>query len=277
MERIVLDTNILLRFPEIISQKIEGVVLVVPMAVLAELSTFRRGSHNRDELVQSIRVGEKKHNVVVIDVMSEDFPLPESPRLSYSDVKLLMTADHLKKVEGSASVASDDKVLISVAHDLGLKTYTLEQLKARLKLSAIRDDAEIKSLVSAMQERLRKSLVRSIVISVFSALFGAAVSRFAGEIVEYLPFGVTVAGLLVFSSVLFWIRAWYRLFYGIIEFAAGLTFGYQAIFPNPSLTATFSALTALYVMVRGLDNIGRGLDPAGKPYQVWKKLFGDAG
>jgi hypothetical protein len=87
------------------------------------------------------------------------------------------------------------------------------------------------------------------------------------------------------AAIVFWligvglylIRSRYRLFYGVAETLFGVILSYMAfpkVDPESTLTRWLSFFAALYVMVRGLDNIGKSLkNPAS--VRVWTWIFGD--
>ena len=90
------------------------------------------------------------------------------------------------------------------------------------------------------------------------------------------PWGVIV-GLPLTGIVLYWIRCHYRLAYGIFEFLVGGAIGGSSFLPGfaiPDIDFKFlvQLTSGLYVMVRGLDNIEKGL--VGTQYkEVFSKWF----
>lgn len=64
-----------------------------------------------------------------------------------------------------------------------------------------------------------------------------------------------------------------RFGYGAVEFALGLIFALVAFVPSPplDLKSAASFFTAVYLMVRGLDNVRTGLSP--KQRRPWDRVF----
>jgi rRNA-processing protein FCF1 len=86
------------------------------------------------------------------------------------------------------------------------------------------------------------------------------------------PFVILLVGLLFF-----WWREHGRLSYGLFEAMAGLLIASQSIVTLPapyelSTAKSIQLLGGLYVMVRGLDNIDRGIDDT-RLGVWWKRLF----
>jgi Na+/H+ antiporter NhaD/arsenite permease-like protein len=82
--------------------------------------------------------------------------------------------------------------------------------------------------------------------------------------------------------LLYWYRGRFRLSYGVVELGVGAALVvYSVVKQLPAGTLVESEVAGrvlqmaagLYVMVRGLENIGKSL--ADKPsYAWWKKIFG---
>jgi hypothetical protein len=84
----------------------------------------------------------------------------------------------------------------------------------------------------------------------------------------------------VLGVVLYWVRAHFRLTYGISEFLVGLITATRVILPkfqfdNLEVVAILQILGGLYIMVRGLDNVEKGLRGS-RLQPVWQQWFGDS-
>jgi hypothetical protein len=82
--------------------------------------------------------------------------------------------------------------------------------------------------------------------------------------------------LWLIGIFLYWVRSRYRLVYGIAETLFGVILSYVAL-PNDedgSPVKWLSFFAALYVMVRGLDNVGKSLRKD-TVVRVWTWVFGD--
>lgn len=92
------------------------------------------------------------------------------------------------------------------------------------------------------------------------------------------PAIATFVGIPLLGIGLFWIRERYRLSYGIAEFAFGIFGAIAAFWPDFDYSTldqklSLQAAGSLYVMVRGMDNIGKGLE--GTRWEgTWKRAFG---
>jgi hypothetical protein len=118
-----------------------------------------------------------------------------------------------------------------------------------------------------------------------SALLGAGVSLTATAVysnaavlLSTISVWGTIAALLLLGIGLFWYRQQYRLSYGVFEFLAGVIMSIYVFFPkfdygNLGVSLGLQVLAGLYVMVRGLDNIGTGLQGT-KLEAAWNRVFG---
>lgn len=92
-------------------------------------------------------------------------------------------------------------------------------------------------------------------------------------------------GALVAGLFLFWVRQKARSIYGLCEIAAGVFIVVFTFFPiDASVSGTdqsqiavilnqrLAELAGLYVIVRGLDNLGQG--GLGPFQEFWNRLFG---
>ena len=149
---------------------------------------------------------------------------------------------------------------------------------------------------------LRKLLALGLFIAVSVGLFRAAVpvaflagdlfppelepSVFSTSITTMLGF---VTASLVFAGVaLYQLRRAFRLYYGLIEIAVGVLLLYLTVkillYGHSQLSGYFSDNerklsvslqigAALYVLVRGLDNICAGLRPGSWTRKCWDRIF----
>jgi hypothetical protein len=138
-------------------------------------------------------------------------------------------------------------------------------------------------------------LLPAIVIPILFTIAGLYISNrgldFPGA--AWLLLSLWTMGLASLGIFLYMMRREARLLYGLIETAAGLG-GIVAALLNAirllsgppeanrfvgqnRFVALFSLAAAIYVVVRGLDNIGEGLHDGSKAHSWWNSIFPKSG
>jgi len=114
-------------------------------------------------------------------------------------------------------------------------------------------------------------------IQFFWFLVAPTVQRVTGFVLDHADVWRVAIVLWMIGLLLYFVRSRYRLCYGVAETFFGVILSYMAFpkdSPDYTLVKWLSFFAALYVMVRGLDNIGKSLrnDTA---IRVWSWIFGD--
>lgn len=97
-----------------------------------------------------------------------------------------------------------------------------------------------------------------------------------GFIVVHIPPPAWFMGsmILFLGACLYWFRCRARLLYGVVEMWIGVFLAYQSVPVNTeSIVAWLPAGVSLYVIVRGLDNIGKALHRS-RHDRLWTRVFG---
>ena len=115
------------------------------------------------------------------------------------------------------------------------------------------------------------------IVQLFWFIISPAVEKITGFVFENASLWRVAIVLWLVGLMLYFVRSRFRLYYGVAETFFGVVLSYTAFpkdAPDYTLTRWLSFLAALYVMVRGLDNIGKSLkNPAA--VRVWTWFFGE--
>ncbi|MEN0037955.1 MAG: PIN domain-containing protein [Cellvibrio sp.] len=277
--RYIIDTSVLLQHPQILSRA-GNRKLVIPRAVLEELSLRGRGSKwsdIADLVVSSIPAG--------VDIVEAPGKLKNDLVQSDRNVQRLSGADFdiariaIAYVEqqgvGATCVVTNDKALAYFLSSRNITSITGSEFIDESKGDSLNKEIEdkAKKVVSSQKRYLITSFVLGMLAS------GAANIGYAN--IELLVSTITVwgtmVGLPILGLALFWYREKFRLSYGAFEFCVGVIMSYYVFFPTFSysglgVTEGIQILGGLYVMVRGLDNIGKGVIGT-RMEALWKKFF----
>jgi hypothetical protein len=198
-------------------------------------------------------------------------------RLSAGDMAIAATAIGLQKQRGQDAVS-----VITLDHHLGgfLAKYGIPWIQPEVFLaSGNANEADPKTLESA--NSIVRSQHRYIILSALAGAVAALLGNAAYDKLAYLVATVSVWGTLLaifgIGIGLFWYRERYRLSYGVSEFLVGFMMSGYVFYPSfdfrqLDVVRGIQLLGGLYVMVRGLDNIARGVENT-RFERLWKQLF----
>jgi hypothetical protein len=280
MRRIILDTNVILTNPSTGSFASPDNMFVVPVTVASELLAGPTGVSSSYSSLLGQMVNSGNTEVVSAGATTPTVPWsPEQPvlRLSHGDQAVLAVADEVKRShpQDEVLIASDDRDIHDAGRRMGLKVLSSAELATLLH--GTRQDPTVKEQANRVLAYERKHLV-------WSALCGATATAGMTLIVQNIEailatahVWVTILILPLAGITLFWVRSRQRLGYGITEFGVGLVAALSIFLPSFRLpevgvSVLVQLLGGLYIMVRGLDNIGVGL--RGTAWGVrWQRWF----
>lgn len=279
--RYIIDTNVLLQHPQILSRA-GNRKIVIPKAVMEELSHRGRGSKWADiaDLVaSSVHAGVKIVNgpeKLDNDLIQSD---RNAQRLSGADFEIARIAIGYVEQQGADApppcVVTNDKALAYFLSSQNIKSITGSEFIGESKGDSLNKDIEDKAeKVVSSQKRY---LITSFVLGVLASSVGNIIYSNINLLVSTITVWGTMVGLPILGLVLFWYRENFRLSYGAFEFCVGVIMSYYVFFPTFNysglgVTEGIQILGGLYVMVRGLDNIGKGVIGT-RLEALWKKLF----
>lgn len=277
--RYILDTSAILQSPEILARATTH-KLLIPKVVFEEL--LARGREQLRSLLgslinQALEAGAEiteSPSKLREELLASD---RNAQRLSGADIDIARTAIGIVEQSGpsSVSVVTLDKALMSFLASRGIPSLTPTAFLSQVSTST----PDEKTLHSA--EYLSRSQRRYMI---FSALAGALISAVGNVIYSHASYLVstvsvwgTVLALPLVGTGLFWYRQRFRLSYGIFEFIVGIMMSGYPFFPNFNYAAlgvaqSVQVLGGLYVMVRGLDNVGKGIEGT-RLEPLWNRWF----
>jgi rRNA maturation endonuclease Nob1 len=278
-DRYIIDTNVILQHPEVLART-GGTKLVIPQAVLEELQHARvRGVRGgvRDVLAEAI--GKGVHVASPPATLKQEWLVSDrnAQRLSGADIAIAQLAvDYAERMGPQAvSVVTTDRALAKFLSSKGIASITGAEFLSEPSLG--KADNEIEVTAKTIVSKQRRYVFISFVLGAIASLLG----KVAFSKIEYLISTISVWGTLValppLGVLLFWCRERFRFSYGIFEFFVGMMIAYRVFFPNFNYSQVgavdaIQILGGLYVMVRGLDNIGKGLE--GTRFEpFWRRLL----
>ncbi|MBI2072003.1 MAG: hypothetical protein HYT81_03015 [Gemmatimonadetes bacterium] len=243
MKWIVLDTSAIVNQPSTVSFTSPQATFVVPESVVAELSRIDSGSTGGPRYVPLIANAIDAGTAKVIPITP---PFYQDAQLSPPAGRLLASVEQIKKEHPAVEVivATDDHAVAAQTRTKGLATISSRELLTRYLIGAASQPG---------------------------------VAERAKHIVGTINVWGTFLAILLLGASLFWFRSRYGLAYGVTEVGVGIVAAARVFWPSFDYSAVtglelLQLLAGLYVMVRGMDNIGRGI--AGTRFHgSWALLF----
>jgi hypothetical protein len=212
-----------------------------------------------------------------------------STRTLLRDGTVLLSLDMLRRVEPRLDKDTDSNVLVvaeepkvpELGGTVGLRVEDAATLRALANEICQREVAErAKAAAAATSPRIRE---RRQSISTVSALVFAGVGVLAWDHIEEIVRTATVwgslAALVILGTCLYALRGRFRLTYGVAELTIGFLTAAKVFAPTFNFGTVgwrdlLSILAGLYVVVRGLDNVGKALE-ATSYESAWRRFSGE--
>lgn len=284
MKRLILDTNILFKDPSILTRWSSNFRIIIPDIVLEEAGKVSGRLPGTENLLHLVDNATAKGFVKIARVNRDKYPYSpdnDNKRISYVDFQLAHFAKDYSKDKDETFLVTEDRLLLKYANEIGVKTLNLFALQNDLlsfKTVNI-DEVEKGKTISQFQFRhLAISFATGVVLTAVSFLMYKNIDT----ILSKSPIWGSALSLLVVAFGFYWVRANYRIGYGIAEFSFGLYSAFWALSPyspdfdlstlTSDLPKIFSLVGGIYVMVRGLTNFGDGIK--GTSLEIyWRKVF----
>jgi len=189
----------------------------------------------------------------------------------------LATALEYQKAHHDHAVylVTDDRALIDAASGLGLKTATTRTVDGvvGLPLSKSVVSNEVSQAVQRLTEANRNYLVGGFLLGVLVAVLIFVAWQYRHDLLATLPVWGLVLVVAVSGIALFWFRSRHRLSYGVAEVLFGLIVASQ-LSSTPEYDSDFfvKIVAAVYIVVRGLDNVEKGISETSLGL-LWKQFF----
>lgn len=149
---------------------------------------------------------------------------------------------------------------------------------------SVKIDPRLRPLVQSIRWLSVARTLSILVIVLLPLLIGAAAialrpiwTRVLSFLLETFPAWGLALLVGIAGIALYQFRCRARLYYGIVECSIGIWVGYESV-PKGVASDYFRNLlpfvVALYIIVRGLDNIGKAAEGNPSLHQYWRKWFG---
>jgi|GEM_PF-2938044 len=269
---LILDTEILIEHPHLLSLGGKKDKFILPQVVVEELREVRFG-RNFVDLIEAAALTKR------LEILPRPVPQKLShtvSRMNPGDESVVQTALHYLKTKKDAILVTEDSKLKTVAEKYGIVAASGAEALARLQ-STLADDnsllATVRRAADVIVRQTRRYFLQGLVIGVATSSIVILTWQYREDVVRLIPrYGMLPIALVV-GVALFIFRSRQRLGYGLVEVAIGVFATYysqKADLTNPD--SIVRVLAGLYIVVRGLDSIGKGIQ--GTKYEsAWRRFF----
>ncbi|MCK4505018.1 MAG: twitching motility protein PilT [Candidatus Aegiribacteria sp.] len=278
-KRYIIDTNVLIQYPHILARA-GSKKIVIPRAVLDELST--RGRGKRTNGITDLIGGAVSAGVRIVnspqDIKGEMLPSDRNAqRLTGADFDIARIAIKYAEERGQdvPCVVTGDRALACFLSTRGIRAITGSEFLGESKNERL--DKKIEKSANDVVSSQKRYLAISFVLGIATSLLGTLAYSNVQRIVSTVSIWGTMVAIPLLGIYLFWYREKFRLSYGVFEFFVGVIIACYVFFPTfnysvLSVTDGIKILGGLYVIVRGLDNIGKGVEGT-RVESIWKRIF----
>ena len=273
----LIDLYYILHYPYALARISENVKLYIPDKIIAQADSYDHISGRKKNTFKNIiQTSIEKGFLQVIDVTDEELAseniIKKFGTLTKIDQSIIVAWQILNQEGISAIIISGSDRLVSSARNEGIQCRTIKEYKEYNKKNGypriLYSDYNFEGQIIKTQfvERDRQ-LVRMVLGIVLGVLFIFIFDNLK-TIVERLPEWLTLILFVALAMALFVFRERHRTTYGTTELVFGLGTLHFALHDfafsthnttTQIITISFKILGSLYIMVRGLDNIHKGL------------------
>ena len=255
----ILDADTIIQRPEVLAYAAQG-DLLIPQAAVDEI---------RDREARGLRADLKS----LLDRAIAAGAVIAPP----ADGGIAELASQLAGESGAENVrvVTTDRKLVRLLATKGVNSIAGHRLLAELPPAPA--DSGLEQAARRIVSMQHLNLLIGFGIALAATAVATLVVLNHQLIFHTAPAWIAPIVILLVGLLFFWWREHGRLSYGLFEAMAGLLIASQSIVTLPapyelSTAKSIQLLGGLYVMVRGLDNIDRGIDDT-RLGVWWKRLF----
>ncbi len=285
MNAIILDTNIIIKYPRILSLKIPNTDIFITSEILLEVQNRAQNSISQNEtfvkLLELIQNALDAKTLVVNPITENDLKkidqtIQKNTKLTLADKSLVALAGQISHAYPKVAIATMDIQLINILYVFQIEILDGEKIQKLINENKATNDVGIEEKAARYETTVNRSFLEGIIIGILVTLVIFTFALNFQKISQTINVWGTIVLAILIGISLFAFREKQRLSYGVFEFLTGIgtiIFIFYPDFDYSKLDYTFDfyakMLGGLYIMVRGQDNIVKSL--AGKKWGLWLK------
>jgi|GEM_PF-2768017 len=271
MKYLVLDEDTIIVYPKVLSLSVPGYTIIIPPQIVSTLARFGHrkawGQPLPPSLIHLVNEAINKGLVTVDNTsisVEEWNALLSKYNLNIFTLGVFASALHLKRSGQDVKIATHVSEILNAAKDYEIDTLSVHDLIEEVG-NATKNE-EISKIIQNYEIRQAREIYTKGAIAAISTSLALLLREYYQPIVQTLPIWGTTILILLLGISLFVFREKQKVSYGITEFILGAI---TAIYYLPSWSdysqivehsdTSLKIAGGLYIMVRGQDNIIKGL------------------
>jgi hypothetical protein len=260
MNAYIVDGGVLRRHPEVLGLANAERFLFTHLSVLSELESLAQKGTIQPGLVNLVLQYEATARIW-IDRSDFSYLQKSGGAVSQADA-LVELAKNKAPAYAGVTIVTDDAALASQAAASSVSVVSPKDfLRNSPALST--QNPDIANVITAESRQNRRQFLAMGIAALVVVLAYPYLPVALKAIVSRGGAIVAVASVALSGTLLFFFRSRFKLAYGSAEFLVGVMLGYQVYLDAKSetflldLSTALKFLAGLYVIVRGMDNIGK--------------------
>jgi len=278
MTSVVLDSNVILSNPEILTKEFKNKKIIIPDSVLDELNSVNVHDQFPVDLSETIYEAAQKDYIEIFDTESFLTNVENLPGAKIYDSILISFFKEYSRLNPDSILVTADKFVINLLKNHSLNFVTPQNfLKENSVEYSINTEFEAK--LNDLKKKYRKRLLTSFSIGFLLATCLAVAYFWADVIISTINVWGTIITLWLSGFLFFYFRNKMRLAYAFLEFIIGLFTSLTVFMPEFTIESIQSTpntylkiIAGIYIIVSGLDNFEKSI--VGTPAErYWRKIF----
>ncbi len=275
MTNIILDSNIILRQPKVLGLQIPEIHFLVPLDVIEELNF--RATQRGATFDRRIDLIEKASHQGTVSIINSDAPsyrqyrdVINSNKLSGADISIIAIALSLTNKGEQVKIATQDKAIWQIAKEHNIEILSEADVTNLLtNFIEPKTDASdtVQKEIVTYEKKEKRNFFTGILTGAIITFIASITYQNIDKVIGTINVWGTILVILIAGVGLFVFRERNKLSYGVFEFLVGVIAIIMLFQPthfdlstlNFNLDFNIRLLGGLYIMVRGQDNIVKGL------------------
>jgi len=179
--KIIIDTNILITDPSVLTQKKENLTLVIPAGVRDELISIT-GRKGEIRGILNLLDSSAENETIQIDDAGIQPNLAQG-RLSFTDLQTISLALKYKNQNDDVVIASLDREVQSMAQSVGIPVINLKQLKLQIAGGHVENQDDFEKAKNYKKKQLQ-SLFVNFAVGIAGSLLATLTWQYFDLILE---------------------------------------------------------------------------------------------
>lgn len=271
---IVLDTSIIIRYPEILSIEKQEINFHVLRQVVSQLERLNPNLAKVLENIQNKSIKFQDFIFTPTSINTDDMV-----KVGLEDYFIMEVTKSLKSKYNDVKVATLDLHFDEVLNANGIETLNLNELKEIVNKGQKQEEPQTAKKIKKYKKSERTLMLQGVFIGISVSILISVVYNNLDLIINTIHVWGTIILAVLCGIGLFLFRERYRYSYGIAELSIGFIAVISIFYPDfdyksieVDIVLGLRLFGSLYIMVRGQDNILKSLEGTSTAEQFKQKI-----